>query len=275
MAKKRSSGGKKSGVVGEPPSPAMLTRIGAMSTLPAAQPDYRPEGAWVQTWRIVGCHGYDAETDGTVGMLRLERRAPAGGRFELRVEQRIIHDDGTLHEQQAVVLCLDDALASLVEWKLSSRHSPLGGTPWPELTAEEAGSVKNGAVEIRKGKAVNRIQAAGAVTSEWSLFAAVPRMAKDKALAFDMLEGLSLYRPGHRLDYHGPYEWREPLEWFQQAGHGTLPYDYWVDRHGRLAVAAMLAHAWVLDENVDKALAERRAQVERRVKGKGGDRDDG
>ncbi len=253
---KKEAGGRT--VVGEPPTPAMLRRIGGVRAFPPPAAGFQPGGEWSQSYRIFACHGYIEENNQTVGRLRLERRALPHGRFRLAVDQTVVHDDGSVHTQQAEAVCRDEALAPLVEWKLTSRHEMADGTSLPDLWAEESGRVEGGKLELRRKGGVWRHT--GPVTSDWSLFAGIGRLPFETVSlpAFDMLEGLSLFRPGHRITYRGPYE--GSLHWFQQTGHGTLPYDYWLDGAHRLLVVSMLARSYILDPAAEEAMQQRRRQ---------------
>jgi len=256
-------------MAGEPLSPALLERIGGIQPFPPAGGDGR-----VRSFRIFTCHGNVDEGNLAVGLLRIQREdGERPGELGLTVDQRILNGEGTLHSQRARARCRGDAIASLMDWDLSSRFFGGDGEPAAGLTAEESGRVEGGTIEFRKGSSAVRRSVSGSLTSDWSLFTAIERLAFEspRLPAFDVLEGLSLLRPGHRLVYRGLYHWSGggvdgPLRWFQQTGHGTLPYEYWLDGGHRLLVASTLARAYVLDDRAEEALRARQEEVQRRVR---------
>jgi hypothetical protein len=265
-AEGRSKTERAAGIVGEPLSPATLARIGAVKGFPAHGAGYRPEGPWVQAYRIFVCRGNVERGNEDVGCLRLERRpSGAGDSFKLIADQSVVHNEDTLHTLHAEMTCLRRPFAPLLEWRLTSRCRGASDALISDLSTDESGRVSNGVVELHRKGGVARWKARGTVTSDWSLFAAIQDLplGAAPAEAFDFLEGLSLLRTSYRLAYRGTVSWaggslEGPLHHFEQWGHGTLPYGFWLDSRRRLLVAATLARAYILDDRAEEALRERR-----------------
>jgi len=258
-------------IVGDRLTPETLQRIGGIPQFPPLAAGFRPDGAWTHSYRIFACHGNVDGGNETVGRLRLERKPATAGRFQLLADQSIVHNDDTLHTLRATLTCENKAAAPLVEWTLSSRCENAEGQPLPEASCDESGRVSGGSVELRRKGGLARYAASGLVTSDWALFAALQQMPFSPSAMppFDLLEGLSLWRPAHRIAYRGTYPWKGggvegPLHWFQQWGRGTLPYEYWLDSNHRLLVVTTLSRAYILDGRAEELLRERRESRLRR-----------
>jgi hypothetical protein len=227
-------------IVGENLTPILLRELGAFDSLPRTPTDFKPDGDWVNTYRIWTCHGYRESGNQNVGTLRLERTLDSDRRFALTVQQEIVQTDGLTNVVEGTIKCLNDKLASPVEWRLSSRFECTEGKIIPELGSRNYGV----AAELATG-----------VTGNWCLFEAVQRLAFDKAssLSFDLLEGMSLSKPGHRLFYRQSCPMKTdgqsvPRHCFAQLGSGILPYEYWLDNRHRLLVMISMNKAYILDE---------------------------
>jgi hypothetical protein len=129
-------------------------------------------------------------------------------------------------------------LASPVEWELSSQFTGPGGKIISELSQQNRGSVTE-----------------SAAASDWGLFEAVQRLDFDKKSSpqFDLLEGMSVSKSGHRLSYRGIYPMKMgtqsiPLHCFAQLGRGILPTEYWLDDRHRLLAVISMNKAYILDK---------------------------
>lgn len=281
MAKKRS----KRTPVGSPLTPSVLGRIGGLSGFPPAPADFDPAGSWTNTYRIWTCHGYRESGNYDMGSLRIERAAggPAGT-FALRVDQKVVNDEGAVHSTRAEIECHSDRLASPVRWELSSCLVGPDGKPRAGLTTEESCSIDGDAIEVRKGGRLFRRprrvtssteddaprKGSESLTGDWCLFEAIGRLPfrKGPALVFDLMEGMSLLKGAHRLSYRGPdtvelKKGRVSMHRFVQIGRGTLPYEYWLDESHRLLVAITLSRAYILDDGAEEK-TEPRAKWGRR-----------
>ena len=247
-------------IVGVPMTPELLTRIGGLTEFPPTPKEFQPDGEWVNTYRIHTCHGYFESGNEDKGVLRVERVAGASAdAFTLKLRQKIVNHDGRTHLVDAEAKCRNNMLASLVEWKLTSRFADFEGNPIPGLDGDETGSAGSGGVAITTGASTLEHRTPRPVTADWCLFEAVQRLAyeRDTSPPFDFLEGLRLIREEHRLSYRGVYAWKgkpPSLHWFHQIGHGVLPYEYWLDDRHRLLAVATLARAYVLDDNAEGIL---------------------
>lgn len=263
-------------IVGQPMTPELLARIGGLGEFPRSPTDFQPDGAWVNRYRIHTCHGYFESGNRDQGVLRVER-IPEDGRFTLKVRQRIVADAGSTHILDAWIRCEPDALASLIQWRVLSRYEDISGEPMPELDGEVSGSVAGSRMDMVTGGQTKSRELARPLTSDWTLFEAIQRLAPSPpdVPVFDVLEGLSLYRDEHRIGDRGNYRADDvpgaPLRWYQQIGRGVLPYEYWLGSDRRLLVVTTHARAYVLDDNADEAVNQRlqriREQQARRRRG--------
>jgi hypothetical protein len=224
------------GILGVPLSPEVLRTIGALKQFPPVHSGYRPDGDWEQSYRVFGCHGYVDTGNETVGLLKLRRSA--GNPFLLSVEQRIQHNNG--HETLEVKMsCRADAIASLVNWTLTSRRFDADGREIENLRTTE-----------------KRTNGSDRVTSDFSLFEAVQRLpfAAPPAGTFDILEGMALRRAGHKLYSSGERS-------FHHTGRGLLPYQYWLDESHRLLVVVTQWRAYILADNAETEQEQRRPRA--------------
>ncbi len=227
-------------IVGENLTPTLLTKLGGLEEFPSTPTDFKPDGNWVNRYRIWTCHGYRESGNENAGSLRIARRADSTETFVLQVRQEIIQTDEMTNVIEGTIKCRLDQLASPVEWTLSSRFEGLEGKVISELGCRNHGV----ATESMTGTA-----------GDWCLFEAVQRLAFDKrsSLSFDLLEGMSLSKLGHRLFYRQSYPMKTdsqsiPLHCFAQLGSGILPYEYWLDNRHRLLAVISMNKAYVLDQ---------------------------
>jgi len=249
-------------IVGSPLTPTLLKELGVFDELPAAQRDFAPDGTWSHTYRVWACHGYRETGNRDVGFLRIER-APdrAGKTFTLKVDQQIVHAEGAANSIHADIECLNDRLGSPVRWHLSSRFVGTEGEPRPVLRVEERARIEGDTIEVTTNGRTFKRQGSSRLTADWCLFEALQRLPfeKESHPVFDLLEGLSVLRTGHRLSYRGtvklPPEGDIMLHGFHRLGHGALPYEYWLDERHRLVMVVSLSRAYVLDKEAEQATA--------------------
>ena len=237
MAKKRT-------IVGSPLTPAMLDELGALSDFPTSSEDFKPDGNWVNTYRIWTCHGYRESGNDNVGFLRIKRLINSQRSLTLEIHQEVLQTDAFVNIIEATIECRNNQLASPIQWKVSSRFRGADGKYIPELSSND-----NGVAAKKLDKS----------TGDWCLFEAVQRLkiSKETVLTFDMLEGLSLLKKDQRLSYRGLYptkigDKKIPLHRFVQLGSGILPCEYWLDDHHRLLVVTSMNKAYILDEQAEK-----------------------
>jgi len=252
-------------IVGSPLTPGLLEDLGALGEIPPAPTSFAPDGDWVNTYRVWTCHGYRESGNDDEGFLKIERVGQGrDGRFRLNVDQQIVHTEAALNAIHAELECKTDPIASLVRWRLSSRFVGPEGEVRPRLGTEERGRVRGEGIEVSMNGRTFTRDGSSRLTADWCLFEAVQRLKFEEGqpLAFDMLdllEGLSLLRRGHRLSYRGvesaTFGSGIPLHGFHQLGHGTLPYEYWLDDQHRLVIVVTHSRVYVLDEKAEEKTA--------------------
>jgi len=270
---------RKRTIVGVPLTPQTLLRMGALGKRQPALTEFDPNGSWVNSYRIYTCHGFIEAGNEDVGALRIERIPGTGnGDFRLKIRQRTVHDAGSVHFLEAEARCKGDRLATLVDWKLSSRFEDLHGEPIPDLTCREAGRTASGTLTTIRSDRPIKSNLSTPLTSDWGLFEAVQRLATGGPAPpeFDLLEELSLLRKRQRISYNGLFRVRQrrwrPMHWFRQTGHGLLPYEYWLDQNHRLLVAASHLKAYILDDKAGEAVAARLRAIRERAANRAGRR---
>ncbi len=227
-------------IVGENLTPTVLRELGAVDEFPRTPTGFQPDGNWANNYRIWTCHGYRESGNENAGSLRITRRVDSEKTFVLEVRQEIVQTDGPTNVVEGAIKCRNNQLASPVEWRLSSRFEGPDGKIISGLGSRNHGV----ATESVTGTA-----------GDWCLFEAVQRLAFDKksSLSFDLLEGMSLSKLGHRLFYRRTYPMKTgarsvPLHCFGQLGSGILPYEYWLDDRHRLLAVISMNKAYILDQ---------------------------
>ena len=240
MAKKK----KQRTIVGSPLTPTLLEELGALSNFPPSSEDFKPDGNWVNTYRIWTCHGYRESGNDNVGFLRIKRLFNPQRSLTLKVHQEVLQADALVNIIEATIECRNNQLASPIQWKVSSRFRGADGRYISELSSND-----NDVADERLDRS----------TGDWCLFEAVQRLktSKETVLTFDMLEGLGLLKKDQRLSYRGLYPTKIggediPLHCFVQLGSGILPCEYWLDDRHRLLVVASMNKAYIFDEQAEK-----------------------
>ncbi len=241
MAKK-----KQRTIVGSPLTPTLLDELGALSEFPPSSEDFKPDGNWVNTYRIWTCHGYRESGNDNVGFLRIRRLIDSHRSLTLKVHQEVLQTDALVNIVEATIDCRDNQLASPIQWKVSSRFRGADGKYISELSSND-----NGVAAERLDRSIG----------DWCLFEAVQRLkiSKETVLSFDMLEGLSLLKKGQRLSYSGLTKTKIcneeiPLHCFVQLGNGILPTEYWLDERHRLLMVTSMNKAYILDDKAEKVI---------------------
>jgi hypothetical protein len=252
---------KKRTIVGSPITPSMLVELDAVTKHSPAPGDFSPAGNWVHSYRIWTCHGYRESGNENVGFLRIERIGNSDETFVLNVHQQVVQTDAIIHIIDGKIKCRNNKLASPVEWKLQSRFTGTDGKYISELLSTN-----------------NDVAAEGAerTTSDFCLFEAVQRLAYDKvsSVSFDLLEGMSLSKPQHRLKYRGIYSMKMDdrdilLHCFVQLGSGILPYEYWLDDRHRLLAVTSMNKAYILDEQAEQIIGQETEEARESYQRKG------
>ena len=241
MAKQRT-------IVGSPLTPALLKELGAFETLPSTPGDFKPDGEWINTYRIWTCHGYRESGNQNVGFLRIERVHDSNQTFKLNVHQEILQTDAMVGAIDATTTCRSDPSASPIRWSLMSQLLGADGEPIPESLCTHGGVPSKWTEGI---------------TGDWCLFEAVQRLSPDMqtSLSFDLLEGMGLRKSNHRLSYGGLIPTslgagETPLHRFVQFGSGILPTEYWLDTRHRLFVVTSMNKAYILDDRAENSFKQ-------------------
>jgi hypothetical protein len=225
-------------------TPSLLWEMRVFDDLPAPNPDFDPDGAWEQTWRIWTCYGYIARANRDLGLLRIERTP--GDPVTLDVQQVRLNQEGLQHIETAEIACEPDSLCSPLAWEIATTFvSPEG----EELA------------DLGYSRSVAE-PPADDVTADWALFEAVQRLPFDDSVEyqFDLLQDLTLLKREQTLRYDGVREVRfgmdtRTLHRFVQTGHGLLPFEYWLDPNHRLVLVVSHYRVYVLDPNAEETLA--------------------
>ncbi|MHC4511470.1 MAG: hypothetical protein ACYTAO_21390 [Planctomycetota bacterium] len=227
-------------IVGENLTPTVLKELGAVDKFPSTPADFKPDGNWVNNYRIWTCHGYRESGNQTVGSLKITRRVDAAKTFVLTVRQEIIQTDGLKNIVEGTINCRYDQLASPIESRLQSRFEGPDGDVISELSHRDS---------------VFCTESVTSTTSDWGLFEVVQRLAFDKksSLKFSLLEGMSVSKLPQRLFYRGVYPMKTgaesvPMHCFAQLGRGILPTEYWLDDRHKLLAAISMNKAYILEE---------------------------
>jgi hypothetical protein len=247
-------------IVGSPLTPTLLDELSALDNFRPLSEDFKPDGNWVNTYRIWTCHGYRESGNQNVGYLRIKRLIESNGSFTLKVHREVLQTDALVNIVEATIECRNNQLASPIKWKVSSRFIDADGGQISQLSSDDNGIAAEGLT----GR-----------TSDWCLFEAVQRLKirKETFLAFDMLEGLSLLKKDQNLSYRGLYPTKTggeniPLHRFVQLGNGILPCEYWLDENHRLLVVTSMNKAYIFDEQAEiisrQAIEQERKSYEKR-----------
>jgi hypothetical protein len=256
MAKKRT-------IVGSPLTPRLLKELGGIDRLPSTPASFRPDGNWVNSYRIWTCHGYIESNNHNVGFLRIRKKAgPAARTFELHIEQSILQTDAMVNTVETRMTCLNNEYASPVKWRLSSRFAGRTGAFLDDLGTTESVSIEGRLMTIETPEGILRREVDTPLTSDWSLFEAAQRWDAGEAhhLLVTMLEGLHALKPEQHISYRGPSQMLNGagpgrLLCFAQLGVGILPTEYWLDTSHRLQVVTSMNKAYILDDRAEEVFA--------------------
>lgn len=258
MAKKKSS----RTIVGSPLTPTMLGELGALGELATTADTFKPDGNWINNYRIWTCHGYRESGNDNVGWLRIERtvRGPKGS-FILKVRQEVVQTDRLLNVIDVAINSLNKQPPSLVEWQLSSRFIEPDQRRKNELEVVEKGAVNRNIMTVTTAEHTLKREVPSALTCDWCLFEAVQHLDFEEkpALTFNLLEGLSVLKEDQQLSYRGRHRMKIngkdiSLHRFDQLGRGILPYEYWLDDRHRLLMVTSMNKAYILDDQAEKAI---------------------
>ena len=219
---------------------------------PFADQTFDCSNDWNHLYRFHGSHGYSNDPETPAGSLRIKRRVE-GNSQRFLITQKFEHDRGRSHELKATLHCTLDTLATPLEWQLQSKFTDDQGQPVSGTGSVTAGSCSNGKIALSTN-GLKQSWSTGSLASDWALIDAIQRLpfGLKEPLRFNLLEGLTLFRPGHEIFYRGVERFNSgsrslKLHRFDQIGTGTLPYNYWLDENHRLVLLVTLSRAYWLD----------------------------
>ncbi|MHC4789196.1 MAG: hypothetical protein ACYS8K_08370 [Planctomycetota bacterium] len=235
-----------------------------LSRLTLPEGEFDPRGEWEQTYDVFPIYAAlhltgRASSLRHKGELRIKRMPlDDGGAFQLDVSSDVTflqfgHHPTEAQRTTAVIRCAADELSTPLSWELTSvALSKDAREPMPLSDMEEAGALHEGVVKLTFPGGSRELQVSEKVTSNWSLFEALQRLAPGEVpgTEFDMLEDLRVPRRRQRLAVDG---WTEVetdagtvrLYGIHQIGEGILPIHYWLDEEGRLLLALGLMRAYI------------------------------
>ena len=225
-----------------------------------AEHDFNCDGPWQQSWYVLNIDESDfkSKRPSPQGVLRITRGETAWGKFDLNIDMLTSkHQWKAFHHTTIEAKCKADALATPVSWKLESVILDPYLNPFEETRVRNAGSLAGGVVTIKAEKK-RRTAVPENIAANYGLFDAVQRLPYDDfaCLCFCMLEDMELVKPGQMLYKLDPIEAVAAsdtlrLHGFLQLGTGILPYHYWLDDSGRLALASGNLRAFVFNPNAN------------------------
>lgn len=245
-------------MVKHPLTPTVLSEIGVLAATPLPGGDFDPLGEWRQCYRVWTCYGYRNQSNRDQGTLVLSRsRGKSDRRFGLAAEQTLRMDPKKHecdHHLSAQIRCRSDDLATPVEWTLGSRFTGgIEGQDPSDMDHAERVELSGKTLRVGIGGRRRRRQVSERFTADWCLFEALGRMpfGDGAVVEFDLLEGLTVWKPGQRLSYRDrlPVTWGDEstsLHCFQQIGMGVWPYEYWLDDEHRLVLVITGVRAYIL-----------------------------
>jgi len=251
-----------------PLSVEFLRELGALKGLTPPPGPFDPAGAWEAGYRLWLVQRYLGG-----GCMHLRREPADGGGARLHVRLAVAEVGGYVRRTEAVLDCAADALCTPKSWKLSSVSVGLDDRPIAGTEVAETGTLAGGRIVTQFAGQRRERKLAGPVTSNFSLFEAVQRLAGEKArpLEFTMLEEMDLVKPGQRLAFREAKALelngaKVALRGYDQLGRGVLPWQYWTDERGRLLLAFSGVRAWVRDPKADPSMQERLERARSRQK---------
>ena len=252
-----------------PLSIEFLRELGVLEDFTPPSGAFDPAGAWTHAY-----HLWLVQPHFGGGALTI-RREPSEGGARLHVAYDVAEYTGYIRRTKAVLDCRADALATPTSWTLDSQILDTEDKPTTGTTCSGKGSLAEGVLEVRFAGRARKRRVPTPVTSQWSLFDAVQRLPgkATKPRTFTMLEEMDLVKPDQRLAFREERELEVGdatlrLCGYDHIGWGILPWQYWVDRQGRLLVALSGVRAFIYNTSADgwmrKKLDAARSRMRRR-----------
>lgn len=241
--------------VSRPLSPTRLTELKVLGKFPKPDPDFDPQKGFTHKYDLWMTYGHVPHSENrVVGGVVLKKSDPVEGRFKINLVQTYGNAEDVVHTLTATAICKHDLLALPMKWTLTSGFSRTKAT-WKgvqkNLTSTYA--VEGEKLVVRINGQANARKLPGTTTSDWTLFEAIQRMPAKPGFeaTFNVLEGLSVLRPEHRIIYKElvTHQWggeQVKLHYYRQFGQGMLPYEYYLDERHRLVMVVSGYRAYVL-----------------------------
>jgi hypothetical protein len=252
-----------------PLAPALLEEIGMFASLPKSAPGTDPVQSWQGTFQIWTCHGYDTNGNFDAGYLHVAKERD-GDMFKLDVTQKIVLLRGIVNTMEATITCRDDVLGTPIDCRLENRFEDSEGNAIDDLSGTYLATLEGDQWRYRMNGRNGVKDVAGALSSDWSLLDAVQRLPfAPIETRFDMLEHMTVLKPGQVLRYRGDLAERIAfedlaLECYTRYGYATVPQEYWVNVHHRLVMVVAYNMVYLLNDNApalyERELANRRGQ---------------
>ncbi len=154
---------------------------------------------------------------------------------------------------EARIVCNKDDLNSLGRWTLSSYSKSVKGELDPLSKLDEKGRCDDGRIRIESNDHEYGFSAKNSVVTQWTVLDFLMRKAKPAMdVTFDLLQDLSLFKPGQSLVYDDvtpvTLEGGTSLELqtYAQTGQGVLPIHYLLDEQRRPQLITNSILSWSL-----------------------------
>lgn len=193
----------------------------------------------------------DTFSNSVIGRVTIDRKA-AENQVVYDVSQRM-RIGGVDNHLKANVNCDANEWNSLREWTLHSDHSSVEGKLEPRSELVEKGRYNEGRIRIESRKYVYGFIAENPVVTQWTFLDFLIRKANQALnVMFDLLQDLSLFKPGQSLNYDGPTPVSLKdgktitLQTYAQTGQGVLPIHYLLDDRGWPQLVTNSIISWAL-----------------------------
>jgi len=185
----------------ELPSLDTLIQSGALAGYSPPQSPFDPAGPWEHRYTILSVQ---ANKLNALGSLRLIRSAAADEKPGTLQVEKILNQTvrGFTHQTTAVIRFLADSLATPRSWQLEHRMLQ-NGVPVPDTLSEESGKLSGNKLQVSCGDRTSTRSVTTPVTSNWSLFDAVQRLAGPQTtrVQLGILEEMDLVKAQCQLSY--------------------------------------------------------------------------
>ncbi len=223
--------------------------------LPPSGP-FDPAGRWFHQYRLYTVVNGDLHPPPVRGTLQIERVPQAAGGAILKVNFEKTSRYAGVHTVQATVVCAGDDLSTPVKWNSTYTAAAPAHPLKMSLELQETGIARDRSIIIKRGSEQKRLLLESAYTSNWALFDAVQRLARQGGAArrFTLLDD-DAPKANQVLDFYQSVDLKDRwpgaptlrVHGFLQIGDGIPPQVYWVDDRGELLFLISGLNAFVLD----------------------------